>query len=120
MGNAFLAGQGGGGMSDKKIKEYLNSTVGTNREMPLDKLISYYVALDSGTNRIEYTTPGVYTVTVPVWASYARITACAGGGGGGSGYYHGGGGGGGRSDSSYSAGHGGNGYLKLEWLFKKE
>ena len=31
----------------------------------------------------------------------------------------GGGGGGGRSGGSYSAGHGGNGYLKLEWLLKR-
>lgn len=39
MGNAFLAGQSGG-MSDSKIKKYLNSTVGTDKEMALDKMLT--------------------------------------------------------------------------------
>ena len=82
MGNAFLAGQSGGGMSDKKIKDYLNSTIGTNDEMPLDKLIPYYVAKNSGNDIVEYNQPNTYTVNVPNWASKAQITACAGGGGG--------------------------------------
>lgn len=100
MGSAFLAGQGGGGMSDKKIKEYLNSTVGTDREMPLDKLIPYNIAVQSGDNVTEFNTSGTYVFNnIPFWATRVCVTACAGGGSGGwvssAGYSSGAGGGGG-------------------------
>ena len=97
MGNAFLAGQGGGGMSDKKIKEYLNSTVGTDREMPLDALICYLDDVNNNRLTTELTKSGTFNVTVPRWAKQVRVTACGGGGGGfvpsNGGYSSGGGGG---------------------------
>ena len=82
MGNAFLAGQGGGGMSDKKIKEYLNSTLGTSKFSPLDKLIPYNIDRSNGKDVAEFGSAGTYTTLVPIWANSVRITAAAGGGGG--------------------------------------
>ena len=82
MGNAFLAGQSGSGMSDEKIKKYLNSTVGTGEELPLDLLIQYRQDLSDGKSIVEFTSSGTYNVLVPVWANSVRITAAAGGGGG--------------------------------------
>lgn len=98
MGNAFLAGQGGG-MSDSKIKKYLNSTVGTDKEAPLDKVIMYHLAVENKTNPVEYTNPGAYATKVPAWAARVSVTACGGGGGGGNvnSVYPGTGGGGGAA-----------------------
>ncbi len=82
MSNAFLTGQDGGGMSDTKIKKYLNSTVGTDEELPLDLLLQYRQDLSDGKNIVEFTSSGTYNVLVPIWAKTVTITACAGGGGG--------------------------------------
>lgn len=61
MGNAFLAGQGGGGMSDKKLDEYLTG------------------------GSIEYNTPGDYTWICPKGVRYVYVIAWGGFGGGGGG-----------------------------------
>lgn len=84
-------------MSWGEIKKAINSTLGTSEFSPLDKLIPYYIDKGSGDDIVEYTTPGVYTITVPIWASNARITACAGGGGGYANQTGTGGGGGGAA-----------------------
>lgn len=84
MGNAFLLGNSGGGLSDNKIKQYLNSTVGTEDEKALDELIGYQIANITNSNVVEFEESGYYYVKVPDWATKAKITACAGGGGGGS------------------------------------
>lgn len=97
MGNAFLAGQSGG-VSNSKIKEYLNSTVGTDNEISLDKLIPYYIALQSNDTIKEYEVAGTYLVNVPIWATKVSVTAAAGGGAGGyMSHDRGGGGGGGAA-----------------------
>lgn len=84
-------------MSDKKIKQYLNSTVGTDGEMPLDALICYLDDVNNNRLITELTTSGTFNVAVPRWAKQVRITACGGGGGGfvpsNGGYSSGGGGG---------------------------
>ena len=107
MGNAFLAGQGGG-MSDNKIKKYLNSTVGTDKAAPLDKVIIYYLAVENKTDSVEYTEPGTHTIEVPFWATRVRVTACGGGGGGG------------ESNLSYPGTGGGGGAAVLNEIYQLE
>lgn len=70
-------------MSWSEVKYALNSSLGTEEFMPLDKLIPYYIAYQSGIHVQEFTTPGSYTVNVPKWANSVKITAAGGGGGGG-------------------------------------
>lgn len=85
-------------MSWGEIGYALNSTVKNPSEfLPLDLLIPYNIAVQDGMVVREFETPGVYKVSVPVWATKLKIHAACGGGGGGAGggknYYHGGGGG---------------------------
>lgn len=70
-------------MSWSEVKYALNSSLGTEAFMSLDKLIPYYIAYQSGINVQEFTTPGSYTLSVPKWANSVKITAAGGGGGGG-------------------------------------
>lgn len=70
-------------MSWGEVKYALNSSLGTEAFMSLDKLIPYYIAYQSGIYVQEFTTPGNYTVNVPKWANSVKITAAGGGGGGG-------------------------------------
>ena len=70
-------------MSWSEVKYALNSSLGTEAFLSLDKLIPYYIAYQSGINVQEFTTPGNYTVNVPKWANNVKITAAGGGGGGG-------------------------------------
>lgn len=95
-------------MSWSEVKYALNSSLGTEAFMSLDKLIPYYIAYQSGINVQEFTTPGSYTVNVPKWANSVKVTACGGGGGGG---------GASPSNSSNGGGGGGGGAAILEQLF---
>ena len=65
--------------------------------MPLDLLIQYRIDIQNQKNIYTRSTAGTEQVYVPIWATKAKITACAGGGGGGfkeANIYAGGGGGG--------------------------
>lgn len=71
-----------------------------------------YAILNSGKppyNKVEYRTPGTYTITFAAGVTTAKITlAGAGGGGGGGGYIH--------QENTYNGGAGGNGELIIEKL----
>lgn len=75
------------------IKYALNSSLGTSKFLPLDKLI----AKNLSQSRVELFTIGWNKVKIPYGVTSMAVTACAGGGGGAGGYstYAGGGGGGG-------------------------
>ena len=62
---------------EKKIKAYLNSTIGTSGFLPLDKMLN---AIQGGV--IEFSTPGTYTVQIPEGVKIICVTACGGGGAG--------------------------------------
>lgn len=89
---------------EKKIKAYLNSTIGTSGFLPLDKMID---AIQGGVE--EFRTPGTYTVQIPEGVKIIFVTACGGGGGAGGagGYFEGRNGGG---------GNGGNAGEVVRWL----
>lgn len=84
-------------MSWAEIGKALNSTVKDPENfMPLDLLIQYRIDIQNQKNIYTKSTSGTEKVYVPIWATKARITACAGGGGGGfkpASIYAGGGGG---------------------------
>ena len=65
---------------EKKIKAYLNSTVGTSGFQSMDKLIT-----DTWGGMREYTSAGTYSLKIPDNVTVIKITACGGGGGGGGG-----------------------------------
>lgn len=84
-------------MSWAEIGKALNSTVkDPEKFMPLDLLIQYRIDIQNQKNIYTKSTAGTEKAYVPIWATKARITACAGGGGGGfkdASIYAGGGGG---------------------------
>lgn len=82
------------GALEKKIKAYLNSTVGTSGFQSMDKLIT-----DTWGGMREYTSAGTYSLKIPDNVTVIKITACGGGGGGG----------GGGSTNSVSTNNGTNG-----------
>ena len=65
------------GALEKKIKAYLNSTIGTSGFQSLDKIIS---ELWGGVT--EYATQGTYQFRVPKNVHSIKVTACGGGGAG--------------------------------------
>lgn len=65
---------------EKKIKAYLNSTIGTSGFQSMDKLIT-----DTWGGMREYTSAGTYSLKIPDNVTVIKITACGGGGGGGGG-----------------------------------
>lgn len=95
-------------MSWSDVKYAVNSSLGTDEFMALDKLIPYYIAYQDGSNVREFETPGSYTLNVPKWASSIKVTACGGGGGGG---------GTKSNNSNPGGGGGGGGAAILEQLF---
>lgn len=68
------------GALEKKIKAYLNSTVGTSGFQSMDKLIT-----DTWGGMREYTSAGTYSLKIPDNVTVIKITACGAGGGGGAG-----------------------------------
>lgn len=71
-------------MSWAEIGKALNSTVkDPEKFMPLDLLIQYRIDIQNKKNIYTRGTAGTEQVYVPIWATKAKITACAGGGGGG-------------------------------------
>lgn len=76
-------------MSWAEIGKALNSTVkDPEKFMPLDLLIQYRMDIQNKKNIYTRSTAGTEQVYVPVWATKAKITACAGGGGGGLAYVY--------------------------------
>lgn len=68
------------GALEKKIKAYLNSTIGTSGFQSLDKMIK-----DTWGGMREYTSAGTYSLKIPDNVTTIKITACGAGGGGGAG-----------------------------------
>lgn len=76
-------------MSWAEIGKALNSTVKDPENfMPLDLLIQYRMDIQNKKNIYTRNTSGTEQVFVPIWATKAKITACAGGGGGGLAYVY--------------------------------
>lgn len=76
-------------MSWAEIGKALNSTVkDPEKFMPLDLLIQYRMDIQNKKNIYTRSTAGTEQVFVPIWATKAKITACAGGGGGGLAYVY--------------------------------
>lgn len=85
-------------MSWAEVKHALNSTLGSDEFMPLDKIINYLRPYSSVP--VVYDSAGSYEYTVPDGVFRIAVSAAAGGGGGGdyaSSSFPGGGGGGGEA-----------------------
>ena len=88
---------------EKKVKAYLNSTVGTGSFLTLDEMIC---ALWGGAS--EYTTAGTYQFTVPKNVKAIKVTACGGGGAGAAAY---------NGTSVAAGGGGGSGGVAIQRVF---